>query len=242
MYESFSQVYDIFMDDIPYDKWCEYIVKLLRKEGISGGKLVELGCGTGKITRRLRDFGYDMTGIDISEEMLDIASKSDSKDILYVNMDMSKLKLPYLVDGIVSVCDSVNYLMDEDALFKTFARAYDSLRAGGVFIFDLKSEYFYRSILGDKTFAENRDEASLIWQNYYYDDDMINEYELTIFAKNEDGTYRKYEENQYQRAYSLDTVVTLLNKLDFSSVMVYNAFTNKKPTNRTPRYYFVCKK
>ncbi len=243
MYQGFAQVYDMFMDNIPYDKWGKYIIKLLRENGITEGNVVELGCGTGKITRRLRNVGFNMTGIDISEEMLEIATQGDTQGITYVNMDMRDFSLPFKADAIVSVCDSMNYLMDEDELENTFANVYNCLKDKGVFIFDMKSEYFYKSILKDKTFAENKENASLIWQNYYYDEDMINEYDLTIFAKKpKSSSYVKYTEIQYQRAYPLKYVLNLLKEMDFSSVMVYNAFTKKEPTIRSQRFYFVCRK
>ena len=244
MYQGFAAVYDMFMYNIPYDKWARYISKLLKEEGISDGNVVELGCGTGNITRELAKRGYTMTGIDISTEMLSIAAgKPDIGNITYVNMDMSELELPFTANAVISVCDSINYLTDYEDLKATFAAVKEYLDDDGVFIFDLKSEYFFRSMLGDRTFADNREEASYIWVNTYYEEDKINEYDMTIFVKTKrENVYEKYEEIHYQRAYSLNEITDLLKMMDFSDVKVYNAFTKKPPTKRSGRIYFVCRK
>lgn len=244
MYTDFAKVYDLFMEDIPYDEWSEYILELLSENGITEGSIVELGCGTGEITTRLAKSGYSVIGIDISEEMLfEAGSKLSEEDILYVNMDMTELSLPYQVDAMVSVCDSMNYLVEDGDFELTVKAVYEYLKEDGVFIFDLKTKYFYENILGTTTIAETREDASFIWENTYYEDECINEYELTLFIKEEEGDkYERYDEVHLQRAFEFEEIVNILKKVDFSEILVYNAFTKNEPTDDTERYYFVCRK
>ena len=169
-YTSFAQVYDTFMDNIPYEEWGAYIVSLLREYGISDGLVLDLGCGTGSMTEVLSGYGYDMIGVDFSEDMLEIAlEKRDASghDILYLLQDMRSFELYGTVRAVVSVCDCVNYLLEEQDLTETFRLVNNYLDPGGIFIFDLNTEYKYRELLGEATIAEDREEESFIWDNYY---------------------------------------------------------------------------
>ena len=200
-YTGFAEVYDMFMDNVPYDKWAKYLQKLLKENGAKEGIVCELGCGTGKMTRRLRDMGYDMIGIDISQDMLQIAmeqetilkkagtqndTKSDKKknyEILYLNQDMREFELYGTVAAVVSVCDSMNYITEKEDLLQTFKLVRNYLDPGGVFIFDMNTPYYYRKKLGEQTICENRDEGSFIWENYYDPDTKINEFDMTIYIR-----------------------------------------------------------
>ena len=159
-YTSFAQVYDTFMDNIPYEEWGAYIVSLLREYGISDGLVLDLGCGTGSMTEVLSGYGYDMIGVDFSEDMLEIAlEKRDASghDILYLLQDMRSFELYGTVRAVVSVCDCVNYLLEEQDLTETFRLVNNYLDPGGIFIFDLNTEYKYRELLGEATIAEDRE-------------------------------------------------------------------------------------
>ena len=209
-YTGFAEVYDMFMDNVPYDKWAKYLQKLLKENGAKEGIVCELGCGTGKMTRRLRDMGYDMIGIDISQDMLQIAmeqetilkkagtqnadinkveskhTKSDKKknyEILYLNQDMREFELYGTVAAVVSVCDSMNYITEKEDLLQTFKLVRNYLDPGGVFIFDMNTPYYYKKKLGEQTICENRDEGSFIWENYYDPDTKINEFDMTIYIR-----------------------------------------------------------
>ena len=146
-YTGFAAVYDMFMDNVPYDKWAKYLQKLLKENGAKDGIVCELGCGTGKMTRRLRDMGYDMIGVDISQDMLRIAMEHEAalakSDILYLNQDMREFELFGTVKAVVSVCDSMNYITEKEDLLKTFKLAKNYLDPGGVFIFDMNTPYYY---------------------------------------------------------------------------------------------------
>ncbi len=226
-YESFAQVYDLFMDNVPYDAWASYIVSLLRADGISDGLVLDLGCGTGTMTRLLERAGYDMIGVDNSVEMLEIAREAEEEEsaILYLLQDMREFELYGTVRAVVSVCDSINYITDEEELLAVFRLVNNYLDPGGLFIFDLNTVYKYRELLGEATISENREQGSFIWDNYYDEESGINEYDLTLFVREEGDLYRKYEETHYQRAYEADAVRVLLERAGFEIVAISEAFT-----------------
>lgn len=245
-YSSFAQVYDMFMDNVPYEEWSRYLIGLLKEYGIEDGLVADLGCGTGKITRLLSDAGYDIIGVDNAAEMLEIAREiqedEERDDIWYLLQDMRELELSGEVNAMVSICDSMNYILEEEDLKEVFLRVKEYLQTGGIFIFDMNTLHKYRDMIGETTIAENRDEGSFIWDNYFYEDEMVNEYELTLFIREENGLFRKYEETHYQRAYELDTVKRLIEEAGLKFVTAYDAFT-KEPVNRdSERMYIIARK
>lgn len=240
-YTGFAQVYDTFMDNVPYDEWGEYLVSLLKKYGVEDGLVLDMGCGTGAMTRYLDAHGYDMTGIDVSEEMLTIAKEKSSPDILYLLQDMREFELYGTMRAAVSICDSMNYILEEDDLLRVFSLVNNYLDPGGIFIFDLNTVYKYQKILGEQTIAEDREECSFIWDNFYDEEEMINEYDLTVFVQEEGDLFRRYCETHYQRAYSLETVRALIEKAGMEVLAIYDAFTYNKPKPDSERVYFVAR-
>lgn len=243
-YTSFAQVYDLFMDNVPYREWSEYIIEKLRELGVNAGCVADIGCGTGKLTQLLSDAGYDMIGIDSSMEMLDIAMQQENENILYLMQDMRTFETGESVSAVISACDSVNYILEEEDLCKVFERVYSNLEDNGVFIFDMNTPYKYEKLLADNTFAETRDEGSFIWENYYDEKEKINEYYLTLFiCEDEQGQlYRKFEEIHYQRCYELDVIKKLLAQNGLQLIAVYDAYTDKKPSKDSDRVIFIAKK
>ena len=143
-YTDFAQVYDEFMDNVDYHQWCGYAVKLLKKYGVSDGQLVEIGCGTGTGTMLFAKEGYQMIGIDISQEMLEIAeSKKEEENILYVLQDATELELPYTVPAMVSIGDSMNYITDYGDFTMVLKRVNEFLEQDGIFVFDLKTRKYF---------------------------------------------------------------------------------------------------
>ncbi|MCI5480909.1 MAG: class I SAM-dependent methyltransferase [Lachnospiraceae bacterium] len=243
-YTSFAQVYDTFMDNIPYEEWGAYIVSLLREYGISDGLVLDLGCGTGSMTEVLSGYGYDMIGVDLSEDMLEIAlEKRDASghDILYLLQDMRSFELYGTVRAVVSVCDCVNYLLEEQDLTETFRLVNNYLDPGGIFIFDLNTEYKYRELLGEATIAEDREEESFIWDNYYDEEEKLNEYTLSIFIREKENCYRKYTETHYQKAYSLKTIKDCMEKAGLEFLAAYDAFTREPPREDSERIYVLAR-
>lgn len=229
-YLEFSYVYDVFMDNIPYSQWSERILYILRKHHISEGIVAELGCGTGTMTELLARAGYDMIGIDHSVDMLDQAmekrSRSGLSSILYLNQDMREFELYGTVQAVISVCDCMNYILEEDELSAVFRLVHNYLEPDGIFIFDFTTEKKYLGI-SDTTIAENRKEGSLIWENTYYKEEKINEYEVTLFLPDGEGKYEKYCETHQQRAYELAQISDLLEK---AGLQVISAEDGYSPT------------
>lgn len=222
-YTSFASVYDTFMDNVPYNKWGKYIRDMLGRYGVTEGLVLDLGCGTGTMTEILAGYGYDMIGVDDSEDMLELAMDKRLKsghDILYLMQDMREFELYGTVKAVVSVCDSVNYMTELEDLKEVFRLVNNYLDPGGIFLFDFNTDYKYREVMGDRTIAEDRGDCSFIWDNYYYEEERINEYDLTLFIREnvesgetgEGQLYRKYTETHYQRGYTLDEIKELLRE------------------------------
>lgn len=243
-YTSFARVYDQFMDNIPYGEWADYICELLQDSAINQGLILDLGCGTGSLTEILAKRGYDMIGIDCSEEMLEIAAQkkeTSGLDILYLNQDMREFELYGTVRAILCICDSLNYITEEEELLSVFRLVNNYLDPKGLFVFDLNTVYKYKELLGDRVIAENREECSFIWENYFYEEEAINEYDLTLFIKEEANRYHKYEELHYQRAYELNHVIALLEKAGLTFITVFDAFTKNPPSKDSERVYVVAR-
>ncbi len=250
-YSSFSKVYDLFMDNVPYEEWCEYITGLLQEYGIGEGLVLDLGCGTGKLTRLLAKAGYDMIGVDNAEEMLEIAREAEydngtegedlAGNILYLLQDMRSFELYGTVRAVVSICDSINYILEEDDLREVFRLVNNYLDPAGIFIFDLNTIYKYRELLGETTISESREEGSFIWDNYYDEQSGINEYDLTLFIREGGELYRKYEETHYQRAYELWNIKRLLAEAGMEFVAAYDAFSREPVKEDSERIYIIAR-
>ena len=242
-YTGFAEFYDLFMDNIPYDKWSAYLLSLLKEHNVNDGIVLDIGCGTGNVTEYLAKSGYDMIGIDISEDMLNEAmnKRYDSGlDILYLCQDMRELELYGTVAAAVSICDSMNYILEYEELVDVFKLVNNYLDPNGIFIFDLNTIHKYET-MGDSTIAENREEGSFIWENSYFNDKKINQYDLTIFAKDEDNRYTKYEETHLQRGYTLDEIKSALADAGLIFVNSYSAFTKNPVTDNDERIYIIAK-
>ena len=231
VYSDFSKVYDMFMENIPYQKWSKRIIQILNGYGIYDGIVTDLGCGTGCLTQLLAEAGYDMIGIDYSMDMLEQAMEkrceSGYDSILYLNQDMREFELYGTVRAIVCTCDSLNYLLEEDEVLQVFKLVNNYLDPDGIFIFDITTKHKYLDI-DNCVIAENQEDASFIWENTYFEEEKINEYELTLFIKdNEDGKYVKSVEIHQQRAYEIEELVNLLDKAGLKTLKIEDAYTGK---------------
>ncbi|MBR4667411.1 MAG: methyltransferase domain-containing protein [Butyrivibrio sp.] len=269
-YTDFATVYDIFMDETPYDVWGDFIAELIDKYGVSKpydkdlklinnaaedteealseekNLVVELGCGTGSFTMEMAKKGYDIMGTDLSPEMLDIARRKAQKeglDIMYLEQDMRELDLYCTAGTILSVCDSINYLLDDEDVLETFKLVNNFLYPKGIFIFDFNTLHKYRDVIGDVTIAENREECSFIWENYYHEDEHINEYDLTIFSKcdQKDEIFRKSTETHFQRGYTLKEMLALVKAAGLELIETIDADTHEAPSEESERIYVVCR-
>ena len=240
-YEAFAQVYDLFMDDVPYEEWASYLLAALRRYGIRDGLVLDLGCGTGRMTRLLADAGYDMIGVDASSEMLIQAMEEPSDGILYLQQDMREFELYGTVRAIISACDCLNYILEPQELGQVFFLAANYLDPGGLFLFDMNTLYKYQEMLGERTFAESREEAAFIWENYYDETARINEYELTLFVRQEDELFTRFQEVHRQRAYEVQEIADLLQQASFEILSVTDAYTGQPFREDSERVLFMAR-
>lgn len=243
-YTGFAQVYDEFMDNIPYEEWGAYLLGLLKEYGVTEGLVLDMGCGTGSITEYLGQAGYDMIGIDNSEDMLSIAMEKAAEkelNILYLLQDMREFELYGTVAAAVSICDSMNYITEPEELWEVFRLVNNYLDPGGLFIFDLNTPYKYKEILADSVIAENREDCAFIWDNYYDEESSINEYDLSVFVEEEKDCFRRYREIHYQRSYPLEEIKELLLQAGMEFVTAYDAFTREAPKDDSERIYVIAR-
>ena len=284
-YTGFAEVYDELMDNVPYEEWAAFVVSVLKEYGVGGvvpedtGELaknlaterntvLDLGCGTGTLTELLARAGFDMIGVDNSEEMLEIAIQKRERsgsDILYLLQDMREFELYGTVGAVCSVCDSLNYILEDEDMVKVFSLVNNYLYPGGIFVFDFNTVYKYEQVIGDATIAENREDCSFIWENYYDAENRINEYDLTIFVRefSEDGNrqseerkdveeshapggdcgemFKRFTETHYQRGYTLDEMKGFLEAAGLLFVKALDADNRGGVRPESERIYVIAK-
>lgn len=261
-YRDFAEVYDELMDNVPYEEWCGRIVRAIDLHGVSRAErrpalevgaseealdaernlVLDLGCGTGTMAELLYQKGYDVIGVDNSEEMLGEALRKKERsgdDILYLLQDMRDLDLYCTVGTVVSVCDSLNYILEEDELLEVFRRVNNFLYPGGIFVFDFNTVYKYETELGNTTIAENREDCSFIWENYYDPEEELNEYDLTVFVQEQGGLFRRFTETHFQRGYTVERISGLLEKAGLAVLEIRDADTDGEAGPESGRIYIV---
>lgn len=244
IYNEFAKVYDTFMGDTPYESWVQFIKDIVSKQGMTPKLMCDLGCGTGKMCEIFAKEGIQMIGIDNSEEMLMVARENAMEkelDILYLLQDMSEFELYGTVDVIYSACDSINYLLEEEEVFSTFKWVNNYLEKDGLFIFDINTPYKYKEVLGERVFAEQSEDSAYIWENYYDEEEEMNEYSVSFFIQDEDGRYTRTEEIHYEKAYTIEKIKSLLEKAGMELLGVYDDYTQKSCHDETIRATFVAK-
>ncbi len=215
-YTSFAGVYDEFMSNIPYDEWTERIDAYLKKRTFSG-RILELGCGTGSFTLRMRRKGYEILGTDFSADMLKIARKKAKAQKIQCEFgfqDMRVLELDEEFDCVISVCDSMNYMTDELELEAVLSSVLGVLKPGGIFLFDMKTEHFY-SGLGENIYVDETETGDYVWKNFYDTENRDNHYELNIYIRNKGNKYIKHTEEHLQHAFTKEEVVSCAERCGF---------------------------
>ena len=244
-YKNFAFIYDELMNEVDYESWVSYIEKIIENENIKVKNILELACGTGNITIPLAKKGYDIAGIDISEEMLMIAREKSQKegiDLVLLNQDIVDLDFDlYDLDCVLCACDGFNYILEEDDLKSAFNKVYNLLKENGVFIFDISSYYKLSNILGQNVYGENRDDIAYLWENFFDEEDDIVQMDLAFFTKeNESEKFTRFEETHYQRAYKNEDILNMLNYSGFENIKLYKDFTFEKDNGKGERIFFVC--
>lgn len=237
-YSVLAGFYDAIIKDEYYDKFTNYIVALV-KENCSGQTGVDVACGSGIVTLKLKKAGYNVTGVDISEEMLQQAQASARNENLYLpflRQDMKSLKLFEKVSFITVINDGLNYIKQAD-LVKTFKAFYKNLKNDGVLIFDISSSYKLKNVLGNNMYGDDNENLSYIWFNTFSEDKV--DLNITFFKK-QGESYIRYEENQTQYVHELDCVTNALNTAGFEIVSVTGEF-GEQLTSETERIIFIAK-
>lgn len=243
MYQDFAEIYDRLMDDVDYEKWAEYYIRLLSVCGIHEGKICECACGTGSLTVPLYRSGFQMTGVDLSREMLWQAAQKARKQgitIPFVQQDMRYLNLHKPVDAVLATCDGVNYLLGDEDAERFFRAAYNVLKPNGVLIFDVSTPYKLQHILCEQGLrCEDTDDITYIWQNTWNERTQTVDMDLCFFVKDQDEKYRRIDESQHQRAFDMQTLKTLLQRAGFCMTAFFGDRTLVEPTEKESRWHVV---
>lgn len=245
-YGDFAYYYDSLTENVDYDKRCEYIRGLLADNGIGEGILLDLACGTGTVSLKLSEMGYDVIGVDASEEMLSVAQEKkieSGADVIFLCQRMEELDLFGTINACVSTLDSINHITDEKTVREIFRRVSLFMEDKGIFVFDVNTPYKHREILGDNTFVYDTDEVYCVWQNST-DENLLTKVSLDIFEKDDDDdeTYYRYCEEFAEKAYDLDDIRKWLEECRFEVTAVYEEMTKQSVTDKTQRAVFVAKK
>lgn len=241
-YETFASVYDAIMDDSLYEKWTDFSLRHFPK---GKKKLLELACGTGILSLAFKQLGFDVTGLDLSQDMLDLAQKRAQKAGLSLSfvegnmLDLSKLGKFELV---TCYSDSLCYMKDEIDVGQVFSEVYQHLDEGGCFIFDVHSTYQTDQVFPGFSYHENADHFAMVWDTYADEAPHAIVHELTFFIEEEDGRFTRHDEVHEERTYDLLTYDVLLEQAGFQKVQVFGDFTDEAPTEKTARWFFVAQK
>ena len=243
-YSVFAEVYDSLTEDVEYQRRADYITSLFRKYGKEPEIVLDLGCGTGTVTTLLAKKGYSMIGVDMSSEMLAVASDKAEKenlDILYLNQPMEDFELYGSVGAVTCLLDSLNYITEEEDVEQTFRLVHNYLDPGGLFIFDVNTPYKFKNVLAGNTFCGESDKAFYCWENVYDPDYDLCEFSLNFFIKSPGG-YSRHTETHYQRSYTSAFLSRMLKKCGFELVAVFDDLTYDAPSRTSQKVFYVARK
>lgn len=245
-YGDFAYYYDSLTENVDYEKRCEYIRGLLAENGVGEGILLDLACGTGTVSLMLSAMGYDVIGVDASEDMLNVAQEKkmeSGEDVIFLCQKMEELDLFGTINACVSTLDSINHVTDESTVREIFRRVSLFMEDKGIFIFDVNTPYKHREVLGNNTFVYDTDEVYCVWQNST-DEAMLTRVSLDIFEKDEDDeeTYYRYCEDFCERGYELEKLKKWLEENKFEVLGIYEELTESEVREDTQRAVFVAKK
>lgn len=245
-YESgFASVYDKFTRNAEPEKRSEYVLALLSQAGVAGGILLDLACGTGAMTENYVKAGFDIIGVDVSDDMLLLARERLApygQKALLLGQDMTELDLYGTVNCAVCSLDSINHLTQEQDVRTAFNKVSLFTEPGGVFVFDVNTPYKHREVLGNNTFVYEDDTDFLVWQNYLDDADDTVHMLLDIFSVKSDGTYERYSDEIAERAYSVEKITEMLENAGFCDVKIYGDMRFDLPKETEERIYFAATK
>ena len=240
MYQGFAEIYDELMDDVDYEAWADYYCRLLSIFGVRQGKICECACGTGGLTVPLYKRGFQVTGVDLSRDMLWQAAQKARKQgiaIPFVQQDMKALNLHRPMDAVLATCDGVNYLLTEEDLLSFCRAAFRSVRPGGALVFDVSTPYKLKHVLCRDLFWEDREKITYLWTNTWHERQQTVSLDLCFFVREKDDQYRRVEEHQTQRAWDAETLKNTLWKAGFRAVSFYGDHTLNAAAENNQRWH-----
>ena len=249
-YETLAAMYDALMDDVDYEAWADYIDRMLQKHGGPGKRLLDLGCGTGCISIPLAQRGYQVTGVDISEEMLAAArekSRALQLDIDWRKQDLISLQLfdeagnEMVFDAAIATFDVFNHLTEPEDLQMLFHTLNPLLADEGVLLFDVQTPYKLREYLGNHIFTLHRDDVEYMWENHFDEETQICTMNITFFLRQANGLYRRETMTQEERVYDLDLLRLWLKYSDFETAGVYEELSENDVKPEAHRAVFIAK-
>lgn len=234
-YGDFSKVYDRLMYDYPYEDIFSYVENILQWKKRPPNRILEMACGTGSLTVLLKNVA-PVTAFDLSFEMLSVAREKlgPTKRVRLYREDMRKFSVSQRFDAILLLCDSLNYLSCPREVEETFSRVYRHLNPGGAFLFDVNTAEKYGK-MGNQIFFDEQEGIFYVWENHF--DPLLekNYYRLHFFQEEEDGRYRRFNEEHVQQVFSREVLEKALVKGGFSQFSFYDGYSCSPADEKTVR-------
>jgi len=248
IYDLLAPFYDEINSDVDYSSWADFIERVIEQSYTDGKPelVLDLGCGTGRMTLELAKRGYDMTGIDYSAEMLDIAKNAAESlglgdKILWLSQDMCDFELYGTVDVTVSCLDCINHITDLKLIDKCFKLVHNYLVPNGLFIFDINGKHKFESVYSDNSYVMEESDGLCIWQNYYNRRTGICDFYITLFEEEPDGRYIRHDDLQRERMYTIRTIKKHLTDNGFQFIGAYRNFDFADATDGDDRIYVIAR-
>lgn len=242
MYQNFADIYDRLMQDVDYDNWCSYLCQLWERHHLTPSLVLELGCGTGQMTRRFARKGYSMIGLDLSADMLRVATeRAEGEDILYICQDMSDFELYGTVQAVLCTLDGFNYLIEDGQLERCLSLVRLYLEPGGLLIFDLNTPHKIRNIIAPQPFIVEEEGVFYTWESELIVPHLCR-YDLSFFVEEEDARYRRFNETHVQRIYSSEEIEAAIQSAGLELVECLEEFSFTPPGPQTERTFYVVRR
>ena len=244
-YERLSEIYDRFTDDFNHDDWEQWYWKLI--SSVKGGirSILDAGCGTGPVSVRLAKRGIKVTGIDLSEDMLRVASDKARRwgvPVRFACQDMRSLEIPSRVDAVIAACDGVNYLLTREDVKAFFECAYKALKPLSPFAFDISNIEKLTKMGETYLYGEDREDSAYLWTNEYDEDTRLITMNLTFFVQEDDGRFSRFVESHVQKAHSVKEITGLLEEVGFTDIKVFGSDAGESEGPGGMRVYFLARK
>ena len=240
-YGRFAEIYDRLTFDVGYREMADFLEQIFQKSGQRPSLVLDLACGTGSLTGELASRGYDMIGVDASEEMLMAArEKTQCGGVLFLEQPMQEFELYGTVDAIVCALDSVNYITDYEELVQVFTLCNNYLNPNGLLLFDINSPYKYQTVLADNVYTYETDDIFYTWENVYDEASKLCDFYLTFFLEQENGLYERFDEAHTQRCYTEGEILSALETAGFTVREVYDGYSFAPVKAESERIFYEC--